>query len=201
VRGDDNDPFRSFLRSLPDEIARAAERDQPIVYRCDVEPPEHVRRLMATLGVPIVSTDPRPERARTMGNFTPTDEPGGNGHREPDWIDYRASRARARRRADAGETVVVCDDCETELDVDQPVHSPRCKIPTADAIRRVLSEPPRSGPPARGPDPEAVALALELLRTAARELADVGATDEAIAVHFANVCTLALERLSERDGE
>lgn len=42
--------------------------------------------------------------------------------------DYRASLASAasRRQRMRGEPIV-CPGCGTELDVDQPVHSPRCK--------------------------------------------------------------------------
>jgi hypothetical protein len=72
-----------------------------------------------------------------MGNFVAplVDEPA-NGDRPPDWIDYRASVARAARRADAGETVPTCEACGTELDVDDVVHSPLCAGETGTAPAR-----------------------------------------------------------------
>lgn len=130
---------------------------------------------------------PGAKGARTMGNFL-AETPATNGHGEPDWIDHRASIARAARRRAAGEAVASCRGCQTELDVDDVAHSPRCPTPTA---------PPIAVYDRRQDDDDGAATALRLLRDAARELADAGATDEAIAVHFANVCTAALQRLED----
>lgn len=46
-----SDPVREYLQSLPDRVALAEERGQPVVFVCDQEPEEHVRLLMRTLGV------------------------------------------------------------------------------------------------------------------------------------------------------
>lgn len=45
---------------------------------------------------------------------------------EPNWIDYRASRARIDRRVEKGELPERCGECFCETDVDPAPHSPRC---------------------------------------------------------------------------
>lgn len=45
---------------------------------------------------------------------------------EPNWLDYRASRARIDRRVDAGELPERCSVCYCEVDVTPAPHSPRC---------------------------------------------------------------------------
>lgn len=50
-----------------------------------------------------------------------------------DWIDYRASVARAQRREQKGDKAVTCPGCGTETDVTDVVHSPRCSHLAAGA--------------------------------------------------------------------
>lgn len=81
---------------------------------------------------------------------------------EPNWIDYRASRARVDRRVDKGETPEVCAGCGCEVDVKPEPHSPRCEVADVlpfkrsssgrelldrmDAGEPVAEEPDESGP-------------------------------------------------------
>jgi hypothetical protein len=44
----------------------------------------------------------------------------------PNWIDYRASRARIDRRVDAGELPERCVECYCEVDIVPAPHSPKC---------------------------------------------------------------------------
>ena len=104
---------RETLRALLDDAGRR------VVWRTSVEPPPHARRLMAALGVEVVI------------------ETHGDGFQAHGYAaqDHRASVARAWRRRDAGETVEVCAGCETEVDVDQPVHSSRCPLRPPPVIK------------------------------------------------------------------
>lgn len=43
-------------------------------------------------------------------------------------MDYRSSVANVWRRRDAGEEASTCEGCGTEVDVNAPVHSPRCAV-------------------------------------------------------------------------
>lgn len=45
---------------------------------------------------------------------------------EPNWIDYRASRARIDRRAERGDLAERCGECHCEVDVTPQPHSPKC---------------------------------------------------------------------------
>jgi hypothetical protein len=50
---------------------------------------------------------------------------------QPNWIDYRASRARIDRRVDKGEVPARCTVCGCETDITPAPHSPRCTKATA----------------------------------------------------------------------
>lgn len=55
--------FRAFVRRLPDEIAKANERGQPIVFPVELLPADReaamaARRLLASLGVTVVEELP-----------------------------------------------------------------------------------------------------------------------------------------------
>lgn len=73
-------------------------------------------RLMASLGVR-VEVQPMSKQA-----VTPAINKGLVAQ------DYRASRARAVRRIDAGEEPALCIACATELDAGTPVHEPGCRL-------------------------------------------------------------------------
>lgn len=47
------DPMQELLRTLPDDIADCAAHGLPVVFITGSEPPDHVRKLMDTLGVRI----------------------------------------------------------------------------------------------------------------------------------------------------
>lgn len=68
-------------------------------------------RLMETLGVEVVEPDYEELSEQQRGRAA---------------VDYRASRANVGRRQDRGEEPVLCDHCQTEVDVTFPAHDPRC---------------------------------------------------------------------------
>lgn len=45
---------------------------------------------------------------------------------EPNWIDYRASRARIDRRAEKDDLAERCGECYCEVDITPQPHSPKC---------------------------------------------------------------------------
>jgi hypothetical protein len=65
--GSGGSAFRVFLQGLPDDIARAARRGQPIT--CPDPGTDHGRRLLRTLGVEIVGELRDPERAALDAEF------------------------------------------------------------------------------------------------------------------------------------
>lgn len=96
-------------------------------------------RVVARAGAVSSAVRPRSRRLRvpfscaglsSRERLVLTVPPGNNAPRvqaDVAWIDYRHSVARSLKRRDAGEQPVVCEGCRTEVDVDQVVHSPRCK--------------------------------------------------------------------------
>jgi hypothetical protein len=84
------------------------------------------------------------------------------------WIGYRASVARAARRADTDdETLEICGHCDAEVDVAEPVHKPGCRgIGAPRANSATVVSPPidrRTAAPARKLPPRVEPEGLDLL--------------------------------------
>lgn len=164
-------------------------------------------RLMAFLGVRVevrpVSDQAldrvrRPDamRVRTMGQYDVGYELAGRKPGTPDWIDFRASVGRAERRLAAGEMVARCWSCKTELDVDVPVHSPRCRTlgrPSTSSDGRDALDAMDAGVPQRELDVQAVVETRDCATPRCDREADSGSD-------FCRVCDEGLRLQAERAG-